>query len=162
MDHTVDQPRTRPRLTGSGLPIPGLVLVFAGRQPTLGAIALENGAVEIGRGEVGGIPLQDAAISRRHARISYDGRRWTVEDLGSRNGTFVNGAQVPGEISGDELRVVRLGGSIFLLCADVRRFWSGLVEVREGMVIGPTLRESLEAIERSARFGNALHITGES
>ena len=34
----------------------------------------------------------DTAVSRRHARLDTDGRRWWIEDLGSSNGTFVGGA----------------------------------------------------------------------
>jgi DNA-binding NtrC family response regulator len=149
-------------LNTAGPPVPGLVLIFSGRQPTLGAIALENGSIEVGRGEVGGVAINDGAVSRRHARVAFDGRRWTIQDLGSRNGTFVDGSAVQGEVSGEGLRLLRVGGSLFLLRADVRRFWSGFVEVRDGMVVGPTLREALEAIERAARFGSALHVTGES
>lgn len=34
----------------------------------------------------------DPGISRRHAQLTTDGRRWFVEDLGSSNGTYVGGA----------------------------------------------------------------------
>ncbi|MEO9325013.1 FHA domain-containing protein [Nocardioides sp. C4-1] len=34
----------------------------------------------------------DSGISRRHAQLTTDGRRWFVEDLGSSNGTYVGGA----------------------------------------------------------------------
>ena len=37
------------------------------------------------------IVLSDPYISRRHARLRWDGATWWVEDLGSRNGTLVNG-----------------------------------------------------------------------
>jgi pSer/pThr/pTyr-binding forkhead associated (FHA) protein len=61
---------------------------------------------EAGRlGALGG----DLALSRRHASISHDADgRLVVEDLGSTNGTFVNGSQVDGlaPVSfGDELQV---------------------------------------------------------
>jgi pSer/pThr/pTyr-binding forkhead associated (FHA) protein len=36
----------------------------------------------------------DIEISRKHARISHTPQGWTVEDLGSRNGTFVNGHRI--------------------------------------------------------------------
>src|ERR1035437_5805539 len=43
-------------------------------------------------------PLQGHAASRFHARISWNGREWTLRDLGSRNGTYLNGRrQVNGE-----------------------------------------------------------------
>ncbi len=37
----------------------------------------------------------DTAVSRRHARLDTDGRRWWIEDLNSSNGTFVGGAAEP-------------------------------------------------------------------
>ena len=36
------------------------------------------------------IVLGDKYISRHHARLQWDGANWWVEDLGSRNGTFIN------------------------------------------------------------------------
>jgi FHA domain/Protein of unknown function (DUF3662) len=48
----------------------------------------------IGRGDDNAVKLRDARVSRRHARIVADGSGWSVEDLGSSNGTFVDGAQV--------------------------------------------------------------------
>jgi hypothetical protein len=48
----------------------------------------------LGRSDENGVKLRDARASRKHARILADGTGWTVEDLGSSNGTFVDGAQV--------------------------------------------------------------------
>src|SRR5437588_3371265 len=54
-------------------------------------------AVELGRGVAGSPELSDPAISRRHARLSIDSAgRLTIEDLGSRNGTLVNGRLMTG------------------------------------------------------------------
>jgi hypothetical protein len=52
----------------------------------------------------------DALLSRRHVEFSVEGHRVTVRDLGSRNGTFVNGARVAETAlhSGDLVRVGRL------------------------------------------------------
>ncbi|MEO1237140.1 MAG: ATP-binding protein [Planctomycetota bacterium] len=40
------------------------------------------------------LPLKDQTISRRHAEMTPDGGRWVLRDLGSSNGTFVNGVRV--------------------------------------------------------------------
>jgi serine/threonine protein kinase len=51
----------------------------------------------IGRQEEGDGTLgQDAEISRHHARIARSGSAFTIEDLGSTNGTFVNGRRISG------------------------------------------------------------------
>lgn len=54
------------------------------------------GAVVVGRGAEAGLRLPVASVSRRHAIIHHDGDQVTVEDLGSRNGTRVNGRPVTG------------------------------------------------------------------
>jgi hypothetical protein len=48
----------------------------------------------VGRREPCAILLRDDAVSGRHARFVDAGGRWNVEDLGSTNGTFVNGARI--------------------------------------------------------------------
>ncbi|RME70073.1 MAG: FHA domain-containing protein [Chloroflexi bacterium] len=52
--------------------------------------------VVLGREESTDITLQDPEASRRHALISWQGGQYVIEDLGSTNGTFVNGVQITG------------------------------------------------------------------
>jgi len=56
--------------------------------------------------------LDDPGVSRRHARVLTDAGALVVEDLGSSNGTYVNGQRITGPVevaSGDELQ---LGGTV--------------------------------------------------
>jgi DNA-binding NarL/FixJ family response regulator len=56
------------------------------------------------------VQLADSTVSRLHAAIERVTGGWVIQDLGSRNGTFVNGAPVVGPRalrSGDELRCGR-------------------------------------------------------
>ena len=48
----------------------------------------------IGRASSGQIVLRSDQASRRHARLAWSQEGWQIEDLGSRNGTFVNGKRV--------------------------------------------------------------------
>ena len=55
--------------------------------------------LRLGKNVVGRLPgieilLDDPQVSRRHAEITWDGARCTVMDVGSHNGTFVNGARL--------------------------------------------------------------------
>jgi pSer/pThr/pTyr-binding forkhead associated (FHA) protein len=50
--------------------------------------------VTIGRGENNQIVINSPKISRNHARIEWSGERFTIRDLGSSNGTFINGQRV--------------------------------------------------------------------
>ena len=56
--------------------------------------------------------MPEQAVSRQHARISYVHSRWIVTDLGSRNGTMVDGAFI-GEIELEHLHELRVGDAIF-------------------------------------------------
>ncbi len=61
----------------------------------------------IGRSAKSDYPIANDTVSARHARLSFHHNQWWVEDLNSRNGTFINDERlsVPTVIiSGDELR----------------------------------------------------------
>lgn len=82
----------------------------AGPHAVLGAGALEiplaAGETLVGRGPECAVRLPSPQVSRVHARLSLSGSRAVLEDLGSRNGTWVNGARVAGPVDladGDEV-----------------------------------------------------------
>lgn len=78
-----------------------------------GQVRLTRGDNLLGRGRRVTVWLDSPTISRRHARIVVSGLKAMVEDLGSRNGTFVRGEKVTSPVpvvDGDEIRV----GSIVL------------------------------------------------
>ncbi len=71
-------------------------------------IALTDGRFFVGRGRECQLVLDDPLVSRRHAVLFVDGGRVTVEDLGSRNGTLVNGARIEAAVmleEGDRLTI---------------------------------------------------------
>jgi class 3 adenylate cyclase len=61
-----------------------------GRKPLV--LAVQH-SLELGR-DCDGLLLLDAEVSRRHAVVKVDGESVTIEDLGSTNGTMVNGAKI--------------------------------------------------------------------
>src|SRR5687767_10119093 len=77
------------------LPSPsGLLQLWAPSGPVQRFIAVEPQVV-LGR-EAPAIAMRDPRVSREHCRVRHDGALWSVEDLGSRNGTYIDGVRVRG------------------------------------------------------------------
>ena len=72
-------------------------------------IPLDSTLMTIGRGLNNDIILEDARVSRNHAQLRYRSRRFWLTDLGSTNGTFINGEPVTERALRDG-DVVSLGG----------------------------------------------------
>lgn len=71
-------------------------------------IVLDRPALTIGRSAACEVQLSSALVSRRHARLTLTHLGVTVEDLGSRNGVYVNSVRVIGSArlkSGDRLAI---------------------------------------------------------
>ena len=70
--------------------------------------SLEGAAVSIGRASDCSIPIKDRYLSRKHAEIIAVGNTWVLKDLGSANGTYLNGSRVERDEAlkpGDRIRL---------------------------------------------------------
>ena len=83
------------RQLSGGMPVPELSLEIVEGTGAGRMVALAGG-VTIGRGRDADLVLADELVSRHHARVAPRGSGAVVEDLGSRNGTFLNGDGIHG------------------------------------------------------------------
>ncbi len=144
-------------------PVVGLVEIFSEGEPRCRPIRLGLAPVELGRVAAPGVfVVEDDRVSRRHTRIVAVGTGVRITDLGSRNGTAVDGRRVQDETFAQLPRVLRIGQTLFRFTPDVRPFLRGGVEHLGKQVIGPTLRVSREEIARAAATGSTVLLTGPS
>jgi DNA-binding winged helix-turn-helix (wHTH) protein len=94
-DVTTAAPSESPRMK--------LCVVLANRE-----LLLMNGANIVGRDADAAIQIDARGLSRHHARILVSGDAATLEDLGSKNGTYVNGRRITAPVRlspGDEIKL---------------------------------------------------------
>jgi pSer/pThr/pTyr-binding forkhead associated (FHA) protein len=72
----------------------------------------------IGRGRGADIVIAEPTMSRAHAAIGFDGAHFFVQDLGSTNGTRVNGSREQKAVlkNGDEVQLGKLALAVTLPC----------------------------------------------
>lgn len=93
--------RGRMRRAWSSEDLPELLLPAAGPY-----------ALSIGRAPGSVLRLTDYTVSRAHAQVRYTGQGWTLRDLGSSNGTWVNDRRITGSVPvrpGDRVRFGTVG-----------------------------------------------------
>jgi hypothetical protein len=77
------------------------------------------GGLTIGRSTEADVRIEDRFASQIHCRVYSKRGSYRVEDLGSTNGTFLNGEQVNGEVELRDLDQVRIGDTEFRFELDV-------------------------------------------
>ena len=82
---------------------PHLIVLYP--QSEFAELPLELGTVVLGRGQDADIRFEDELVSRRHCALTFDGQSVTVEDLGSTNGTFVDGNYINKQILDSDNRL---------------------------------------------------------
>jgi DNA-binding NtrC family response regulator len=145
-----------------GLLSAGLILVYTAGQPVMEIVPLGDSDLEMGRTHPVFRDREDRMMSRRHARVVFQNERFEITDLGSRNGSFLDGRPVVGSVVCSTQRVLRLGHTLFLLCHDLEPFRALGVRVQDGRADGPALQRVLQSVVRLAEHSRTLFITGES
>jgi FHA domain len=109
--HRERAPTPAPALDFSANIHPRLVVE---RSPSLTSgteVELKQG-LTIGRSRSNGIPVSDAFVSHMHARVFPHGQFFYIEDLGSTNGTYLNGRLIAGQTQLKMRDVIRLGETV--------------------------------------------------
>lgn len=141
---------------------PGLVMLFAANQPFCTLFPIGSSPLELGRSHPLLADHPDSLMSRRHAEITYRNGTFEITELGSRNGSAVDGFPFEGTTRAAAGALVRLGGTLFVCFDDLgplRRF--GITRVGE-RVLGPTIRILQHTITHLASSSRTLFILGES
>jgi pSer/pThr/pTyr-binding forkhead associated (FHA) protein len=107
---------------------PNVRLVISGPQGTERTVSLAEADITVGRATTNDIVLSDAKASRAHAQLVYGDAQWTLVDLGSANGTLLNGQPVADRVALQPGDVISVGDSAL-------RFDTGLAAPSGPLVI---------------------------
>ena len=102
-----EEARPAPTASGGGAgAMAARFLFFAGKLKGKVFNLPPAGKVILGRSQQASMPIPDANLSRSHCSVSATPRGYVLEDLGSTNGTFVNGKRVTQALLREGDRVV--------------------------------------------------------
>jgi transcriptional regulator of acetoin/glycerol metabolism len=143
---------------------PGLVLLFAAGSPCYAALALPPQGCVLGRGTPDGWLAADERVSRQHTRISRVAGCFSVEDAGSRNGTYVDGTLLRGPLTAEGALLLGLGHSLVWAVEDIAPFLDGerTGEDARGAVFGARMRGAMRELALAAEAGSNVFVCGPS
>ena len=124
-------------------PIPAKLVVISG-ELTGQVYPLETTTVTFGRDSSNSIGVPDAALSRLHCVFSFEAEGWTLRDVGSSNGTFVNGRQIERHLLADGDRIAA-GSSLLLFARDASAL-DACGRFRRGRTAASTRRLALQDV----------------
>eukprot|EP00887_Chlorella_sp_A99_P001643 scaffold8.g1643.t1 len=76
---------------------PALLRLEVVEGPAKGTVLHKPGLTTVGRTRASQFHIKDGCISEKHAEVTWRGERWELRDVGSSNGTKLNGAEVESE-----------------------------------------------------------------
>lgn len=144
-----------------------LVDVRSGRSLTLPALCL------LGRSSICTVRVEDNRVSGEHARLFWQGDRWHLRDLGSRNGTFVNDRKLErgGTVALDSADRIALGDTAVAFSlldasapvAQARQLATGQILLAEGGILAlPSADDPAVTVFQDADRGWVIEADGEA
>ena len=165
-DSTVDAEDAGAAAQRAGRAVPGLLLIFDAGRPAAHALALPPQGLELGRGVPDGLLADDDQVSRAHVRVQPNGEQVSFRDLGSRNGSHLDGVRLDPAATRALPALLRLGRSLLWAVPDVRPFALGTGAAgaarEQGPVLGGLLSRAFGEIALAAKAGDSVLIAGES
>lgn len=132
-----------------------LVRVWCHQRPRFEPIAPHGDRWLLGRETL----AEDDRMSRRHCEVRYGEAGWIITDLGSANGTHVNGAGWVPRRPGGPWRVLQIGRSLIVALRVPPGVPLWLIEA-DGVPVGPGLYDTWEAVRDAALTGQHLLLAG--
>jgi transcriptional regulator with GAF, ATPase, and Fis domain len=160
----VTETRHGPALRSESRGVTGLCVVFSEgiRGAGLRGVPV-TGRVRIGRDDDVELKLEDGQASRVHAEVEPADGGVLVTDLGSRNGTFVDGRRVSGSAVLAEVgALVRCGKTLLRVVADVTPYLALASEPPSLLVGGPRMAAIRRSVENVAPLAEPVLIEGET
>ncbi|GMU59003.1 MAG: hypothetical protein AMXMBFR34_07660 [Myxococcaceae bacterium] len=129
-----------------------------------GRARVTDGVASLGSHAGNTLVVADPTVSRFHAEVRYEDERLLVRDLGSTNGTFIDGVRVKeGYLKAGN--TLRLGTADVRLELDGKRHFLPVSESsRFGELVGssPAIRQVFSVLEKAARTDSTLILEGET
>lgn len=93
---------------------PSFLIVVTSSQPTPAVYPLEAATIEVGRGTTNNIIIVEPEISRNHLRLTFSRQGYMIQDVGSTNGTSLNGLILKEAQLLNDGDVIRIGTTIVI------------------------------------------------
>lgn len=121
--------------------------------PRVGAVyRLDRAVTVVGRSSQADVNIDDDGVSRNHLRISRDGDALVAEELGSRNGTFVNGTRLEQRLELADGDKIQLGRGTILKFT----FHDSLDDSYQQRMVESALRDPLTRLYNKRYFDDRL------
>jgi transcriptional regulator of acetoin/glycerol metabolism len=139
-------------------PRPGMLAIHCGRPLCIPFVA---GGAPVGRDALAELGVLDDQMSRAHVSLTRRGFALVLCDAGSRNGTYVRGERIEGDVVVEPGDAIRCGRTLFVVVEDVGPFVRAPVRVVGEEVRGPSSEPALAKARAMAPLGQLL-VLGES